>query len=125
MFVALTTEPLSTLADQPPHKCWTRDECNRLQALGAFDGQRPAAPDLALLIEVGDSTLVFGTTVQAKLHSRVGVLDYWVVDVKAKGIIVFREPRDGQYQSVIGYDAAETIYPLAAPAQTFQLSEVN
>ena len=90
----------------------------------ALGGQRPSPQDVALLIEVADSTRAFDTTVKAKLYARAGVLDYWVVDVKANRVVVFREPREGSYTSVIGYDATEMITPLSAPDQPFRLSDV-
>ena len=90
----------------------------------ALGGQRPSPQDVALLIEVADSTRAFDTTVKAKLYARAGVMDYWVVDVKANRVVVFREPREGSYTSVIGYDATEMITPLSAPDQPFRLSDV-
>ena len=75
--------------------------------------QRPQAEDLALIVEVSDTTLRFDLTVKAKLYARASIQEYWTVDINGRRLIVHREPRGGTYQSVTAY--SENVTPLAAP----------
>ena len=89
-----------------------------------FTDRRPTGPDIALLIEVADSSLLFDTTVKANLYARAGVEDYWVVDVNARRTLVFRDPRGGEYRTVSTYHAADSVSPLAAPDALLSLNEI-
>lgn len=59
-----------------------------------------AHPDGALLvIEVAFSSLATDTKIKPELYAAAGVPDYWVVDIEAKRVRVFREPRAEGYAS--------------------------
>src|SRR5437660_7813902 len=47
----------------------------------------------ALVIEVADSSLRFDTTVKLALYAAGLIADYWVLDVNARQLLVFRDPR--------------------------------
>src|SRR5215472_6579923 len=40
--------------------------------------------DMALVVEVSDTTLRFDLRVKARLYARAGVADYWVLDVNGR-----------------------------------------
>lgn len=52
-----------------------------------------------------------------------GILDYWVLDIPARRLIVHRDPRNGLYQSITAYKMPEAVAPLAAPDQEFRVAE--
>ncbi len=53
---------------------------------------------------------------KTKIYAEVGILEYWVVNLKKRQLIVFREPQDGEYASKSTIIIIEgTIYPLAFP----------
>ena len=81
------------------------------------DNPQPA--DLRLVVEVSDSTLSFDLTTKARLYARARIVEYWVVDIQARRIIVHRDPRDGQYRSVVAYAEQESVTPLASPNSGF------
>jgi Uma2 family endonuclease len=82
----------------------------------------PDAADIALLVEVADTTLSFDLRTKADLYARAGIEDYWVADVNGRSLIVHREPIDGEYRSVIRYSESESVAPLAAPDTRFDVS---
>jgi Uma2 family endonuclease len=57
------------------------------------------------------------------LYARAGIVEYWVVDVAARRLIVHRDPSEGLYGSVTAYGEEETMAPLASPAAQFRVSE--
>lgn len=85
---------------------------------------RPGPPDIALVVEVSDSTLAFDLSVKRDLYARAAIADYWVLDVNARRVIVHREPVAGSYQSIIAYLEHDHVAPLGAPAHQGIVSEL-
>jgi Uma2 family endonuclease len=83
----------------------------------------PRPEDLRLVVEISDSTLLFDLTTKAELYARAGIVEYWVFDINARGLVVHRDPREGRYASVTAYAEQETVSPLAAPDRTFRVAE--
>jgi Uma2 family endonuclease len=88
------------------------------QSSDPFSLTTPPASDLALVVEVSDTSLTIDLTIKAPLYARAGVLDYWVVDVNGKRLIVHRQPEEGRYKSVAAYSVDEQVAPLAAPRES-------
>ena len=85
----------------------------------AFDSN-PQPEDLALLVEVADSTLRYDLTVKAAIYARAGIAEYWVLDVSGRRLIAHRNPGSGVYGSVEVYSETEVIALLAAPRADFR-----
>jgi len=77
------------------------------------DNPQPA--DLRLVVEISDSTLCFDLATKARLYARARIVEYWVVDIPGRRIIVHRDPQEGQYRSVVAYSEQESVKPLASP----------
>lgn len=111
----------------------------RIQSpLGLVDGSAPE-PDIAvirgnpdhfdhhpttasLVIEVSISSLYYDLTKKASLYAASGVTDYWVVDVEARRIEVFRSPEadpaadfDSSYRSHTVHLPGDILEALIAP----------
>jgi Uma2 family endonuclease len=89
-----------------------------------FRSVRPQPRDLDLVVEIADSSLAFDINVKAALYARAGIVDYWVLDVPGRRLIVHRNPQGGQYASVTSYDENESVAPLSAPNSPFPVREV-
>ena len=85
---------------------------------GEFENN-PQPADLRLVVEISDSTLSFDLTTKARLYARARIIEYWVVDIPSRRIIAHRDPREGQYRSVVAYAEQESVIPLAAPDHEF------
>ena len=85
---------------------------------------QPRPEDLHLVVEVADTTLRFDLTTKAALYARAGIVEYWVLDVAAKRLIVHRDPQRGVYRSVVAYSVQESVAPLSAPHAKFRVSDV-
>jgi Uma2 family endonuclease len=88
-----------------------------------FRNANPQPADLHLVVEVSDTSLGFDLTKKAALYARAGIVEYWVLDVAARRLVVHREPAGGQYTAVAVYGEHETIAPLAAPGAEFRVAE--
>ena len=51
---------------------------------------------------------------KTKIYAEVGIVEYWVVNLKKRQLIIFRQPEDGEYASKSTVTEG-VIYPLAFP----------
>ena len=75
----------------------------------------PRPGDLALVAEASASTAWFDRTKKALVFARAGIVDYWVVDLPARQVVVHRRPTPGGYAEVTAYAPGESVAPLGRP----------
>lgn len=68
----------------------------------------------ALVIEVADTTLLYDREKSA-VYARAEIPDYWIVNRIDACLEVYREPRNGAYQSRTVLEAGDSVSPLACP----------
>lgn len=83
----------------------------------------------ALVVEISDTTLGLDITEKAELYATADIRDYWVLDLNAQRLLVFRDPAalpDGgaSYRSHLTLGPAESISPLAAPSATVRVADL-
>ncbi|MEP0753575.1 Uma2 family endonuclease [Coleofasciculus sp. FACHB-125] len=109
-----TQEPI-TLADSEPEpdvvvvRGSTRDYLDR----------HPGASDIALIIEVADSTLERDRTSKQRLYARAGIPIYWIINLPEKQIEVYTEPvvaEESIYQRRQDYQLSDEV-PVAIAGQ--------
>ena len=84
----------------------------------------PQPHELALVVEVSDSTLRFDLNVKAALYARAGIVEYWVLDVQGRRIVVHRNPGPTGYGSIVAYSDMEKVAPLAFPEHELSVGEI-
>ena len=86
-----------------------------VQPLGReYRAHHPYPENIFWLIEYADSTLAKDIGTKADVYAEVNIPEYWVVDLKAKTLIVFRDPRSGHYTSRQDYKSG-SITTIAFP----------
>lgn len=65
-----------------------------------YGGVVPTAADALLVIEVADSSLDFDRNRKLPRYARAEIPEAWLIDVTARTIARYSEPRDGRYQQV-------------------------
>ena len=63
--------------------------------------RHPQPSDILIAIEVADSSLSYDREEKMPRYAAAGVPEAWLVDVKAKTITVYTEPRAAGYRSVL------------------------
>jgi len=129
-----------------PHIVACRQAADRLEAVFASVGwlsrQEPLAlgemepePDVAIvpglfesyndtptialfILEVADSSLTHDTTTKLELYSAAGIPEYWVLDLNARTLRVYRDPTTdaagvATYQIQITLTSTDSVTPLA------------
>jgi Uma2 family endonuclease len=89
-----------------------------------FWSSTPQPGDLDLVVEIADTSLPFDLTIQAALYARAGIVEYWILDVTSRRLLVHRSPQVGQYGSVTSYSEDESVAPLSAPNSSFAVRQV-
>ena len=87
-------------------------------------GHNPTPGDIALLVEVSDTTLDHDLGPKAKLYARAGIAEYWVVDIKGRRIHQHRLPQPEGYASLRVVESGEALSPLARPDAALTLGIV-
>ncbi|MDZ4797970.1 MAG: Uma2 family endonuclease [Bryobacteraceae bacterium] len=96
----------------------TRDD------LRTYATRHPEAADVLLIAEVADTSLTIDTTVKARLYARAEYREYWIVDINARHLLVFRQPVDGSYTLRTVCRPGDTISPLAAPEASIAVNDL-
>lgn len=80
-----------------------------------YSKEHPKPEDVLFLIEVSDTTVSYDYRVKSVLYGAAGVPEYWLVNLPARQIEVFRDPQNSGYRLTIRYAPGETLSPLAFP----------
>ncbi|AHY48123.1 Putative restriction endonuclease (plasmid) [Rubrobacter radiotolerans] len=59
---------------------------------GALEGSLPTAADVALVVEVAETSLLYDREVKVPLYARAGIPEAWVVDLEAATVEVHAAP---------------------------------
>ncbi|MGC1307713.1 MAG: Uma2 family endonuclease [Phormidesmis sp.] len=83
----------------------------------------PYPENIFWLIEYSNSSLAKDLNLKAQVYAEVEIAEYWVVDLKARSLIVFREPQAGQYTARTAYTEGQ-LTPLAFPDISISVSAI-
>jgi Uma2 family endonuclease len=82
-----------------------------------YDQRHPGAEDIFWLIEVAETTLAIDLKTKKQIYAAAGIQEYWVMDVKANVLSVFRQPQGNDYSFKQKMRQGELV-PLAFPEIT-------
>jgi Uma2 family endonuclease len=84
----------------------------------------PGPRDVALMIEVADSSVRYDTTVKKPLYAEAGIAEYWLVNLAADRIEVYRDPREGDYRQATMAGRGERLAPEAFPDVELSVADI-
>ncbi len=76
---------------------------------GSYATALPTGADTLLVVEVADTTLDYDVRVKGPLYARHGVPEYWIFDLPARALRVFRKPRGDEYTEVKARETPDVI----------------
>ena len=68
--------------------------------------------EISIAIEIGDTTLSDDRTYKQKLYARNGVLEYWILNVQAGQLEVYRDRENDTYNTKFTLSKGQPITPL-------------
>jgi Uma2 family endonuclease len=80
-----------------------------------FARHHPGPADVALLIEISDTSLDTDTKIKKRLYARAGISEYWIMDIPHRCIRVCREPEGDEYKLVRIFSETEEVSSPSAP----------
>jgi Uma2 family endonuclease len=83
----------------------------------------PYPEDIFWLIEYSNTSLQKDLDIKSQIYAEVEIVEYWVVDLQARSLIVFRNPQLGQYADRATYTAGQ-ITPLAFADISISISSI-
>jgi Uma2 family endonuclease len=84
-----------------------------------------AHPDRAyLVIEVANSSLPYDRTTKASLYATAAVDEYWIVDLEAGVVEVYRDAVNGRWRSLVTLGRGATLQMLAFPDVTIAVADI-
>lgn len=86
--------------------------------------EHPRAADVLLVIEIADTTLRFDRTRKMPAYARVGVREYWIINLLERQVEVYRDPSGSRYRSRTIHHEGEMIIPLTAPNASVSISDL-
>jgi Uma2 family endonuclease len=94
-------------------------------------GQTAHPTTAALVVEVADTSLAVDTTEKAERYATAGILDYWVLDVTGRRLLVFRDPAPRPanldataFRTPLALGPNDTVTPLAAPQASIRAADL-
>jgi Uma2 family endonuclease len=79
--------------------------------------------EIALLVEVADSSLQMDLNRKREIYAKAGVAEYWVVDLKNKRLVIHLGPQaDGSYAQVTHHQPDTTCTPQQLPDCNLELA---
>ncbi len=77
-----------------------------------------------MLVEVAESSLSKDRRIKAALYAESGALEYWIVDLAAGAIEIYREAVDGAYSKMTRHLRGERIALFAFPDVSIAVEEL-
>jgi Uma2 family endonuclease len=98
---------------------------------GTVRGATAHPTTASLVVEVSDTSLRYDTTTKVAAYAAGGIRDYWVLDVNARQLLVFRDPQPDPaapgahtYATRLTLNATDTVSPLAAPHAAITVADL-
>ncbi len=89
------------------------------------ESRDPNAGETALIVEVSGSSLAFNRGVKARRYCAAGVNDYWIINLDARQIEVYRKPNANENWSIrFVVPESRRIAPLCAPEVDFAVADL-
>ncbi len=107
---------------------WSEPEPDVTVARGTaedFADHHPGPAEIALLVEVSDSTLRKDQSRKARAYAQAGITDYWIVSLVDGRLEVYRDPTpEGVYQSVTACDPQAALSSSAQPDVEIRVADL-
>ena len=93
--------------------------------------EQPTPADVKLIVEVADTTLHYDQNTKVRLYARAGIQEYWILVLKARLLVVYRDPgilpyvpTEYGYKSSIRYTEDDSVTPLHAPNVSLRVADL-
>lgn len=89
-----------------------------------YEGTNPTPEDVLLVVEVSDSSLRYDLETKVPLYASHGIPEIWLIDLRNRRLLVYRDPGPEGYRQVLIPDMSQTLAPVSLPGVEIQSSEL-
>lgn len=89
-----------------------------------YTSAHPRPQDVLLVVEVADTSIDYDREVKAPLYARLGIGEFWLVDLVRESIEVYRRPSPEGYLEVRRTQRGEGLAPEAFPDLELSVDDV-
>lgn len=100
-------------------------------ALRDYDTRKPIAENVALLLEISDTTLSYDRHRKAAIYAEAGIAEYWLLNLNARMLEARRDPvpmpdttHGFGYRATFLFAESETVSPLTAPQAVIHVADL-
>lgn len=86
---------------------------------------KPHPGEILLVIEIAATTLDYDRAVKARLYSRFGIPEFWMIDPYERITWVHSNPNNGTWASVVERGPTDALRTRALPGVSFRLGEIE
>ncbi len=93
---------------------------------GRYDAHHPTPSEIAMVVEVADSTLQYDRTLKLRAYAQSGVAVYWIINLEDRQVEVFTSPAAGPtpaYAATVVFTPGQQV-PLVVAGQQVALIAV-
>jgi Uma2 family endonuclease len=91
---------------------------------GTPDDVLDEKPEVALIVEVADTSLDQDRTVKQALYARNEIQEYWIVNLRERTVEVYSEPGTAEYRQRRTHSEGDTVTPIFEKAPTFDVASL-
>ena len=81
--------------------------------------------DILLIVEVSDSTLAYDRDLKIPLYAAADVAEVWLVDVQARTVTVYQQPRGNEFAKQTTCKAGDELPLPGFPGESIAVSELG
>jgi Uma2 family endonuclease len=89
-----------------------------------YEHKHPGPEDVLLIMEIADSSLERDREVKLALYAIAGIRECWIEDIQADTLLVFRDPMEDHYHTILKFQRGQTLAPLALPEVQFSVDGI-
>ena len=91
---------------------------------GAKEKRHPQPADVFLIVEVSDTSLQYDRRDKMRAYARVGVREFWILNLEADLFEIFRDPAGETFATTERVGLEATVSPLAFPDVQIVVADV-
>lgn len=88
-----------------------------------YRSHHPYPENIFWVVEYSNSSLQKDLEIKSKIYAAAGIVEYWVINLKTRELIVFRNPVNGAYRSQQSFTTG-TINPVSFPTVQIDVSKL-
>ena len=87
-------------------------------------GELPAAGDVALVVEVAETSLRYDRETKLPLYAKVGIPEVWIFDLNGETVEVYSAPGPGGHTRIEKYGRGQEFHSESLPELTLEVGNV-